>query len=370
MSLIHKYFTKPNAPTALIEYRQKMILSVILPLGYITMVFFGIYSSLVLLHPYTSAISITSAGMLLAVHIYFKKSLEVTTPIVFALIAFALFLLTFNYINQNHSFGLVWTVVFPVVAIISLGRLWGSLLSLVLFIVLFAEMYIGLGSWQNGEWNSTGLLRISLAYFTIGYIVFMFDYIYEHSAGQNRTQTNDSDSFNIPKTSLVTKDPLTNLYNRCYLSLITPLLSVQIKQQQSSSFIFALIKIDRFTHYNETYGHQQGDKTILAVSSALQKQVDDFNGTLYRLNGNEFAISLLSKQTKPIVQKLKKLNQAVEALQIENKNSELNKITITMSVFVTENYEFFDFDEQFNQANKSLKNALQQGINQTKITVK
>ncbi|WP_460186325.1 GGDEF domain-containing protein [Thiomicrorhabdus hydrogeniphila] len=368
MSLIKKYFTRPKTSVSLIEYRQRMMLTVILPLGYITMTFFGLYNSLVLLHPYTSAISITSAGMLLAIHIYFKKSREITTPIFFALIAFALFLLTFNYINQNHSFGLVWTVVFPIVAIISLGRIWGSVLSLVIFIILFAEMYIGLGSWQNGQWNSTGLLRISLAYFAIGYIVFMIDYTFEQTCSQNKTATLEPDD--LTERFPITKDPLTNLYNRCYLSLITPLLSVQIKQQQSSRFIFALIKIDRFTHYNQTYGHQQGDKAILKVSSALQKQVDEFNGTLYRLSGNEFAISSLSKQTKPILQNLKKLNQIIEELEIENIDSELNKLTITMSVLVTENYAFFDFDEQFNQANSILKNALQQGINQTIITVK
>jgi len=355
---------------SLIEYRQSMILTVIIPLGYIIMIFFGLYNATILQNPYTTAITIASASMLLAVHIYFKKSREITTPMTIGLIAFALFLFTFNFINQNHGFGLIWSVIFPIVAIISLGRLWGVFLSLAIFILLFSELYVGLGSWQNGQWDTTGLLRFSFAYFAVGYIAFMIDYTYENAYIQNKAQLNATASLGLPETYPITKDPLTNLYNRCYLTLITPLLSVQVKQQQSSSFIFALIKIDQFTHYNETYGHQQGDIAIQAVATALQKQVDAFEGTLYRLNGNEFAISALSKQAKSILHNLKKLNRVIEELALENKNSALNKLTISMSVLITENYNFFDFDEQFNQANTALKKALKQGINQTIITVK
>ena len=363
--MIKKYFSTFKNPISLEEYRQEMILTTIIPLGYIIMGVFGLYNAFILKNMYVTIISATSAGMLLVVHIYFKKSQDIITPVTIGLVAYAVFLLAFNYINQNHGFGLVWTIIFPIVAIISRGRLWGTFLSLLFFIIVFAELYLGLSNWLNNQWNITGLLRFSFAYFAILYIIFMIDFTYENVYLKNKSRDKNSDK--ETQTFPTTKDPLTHLYNRQYLPLVSPLLSVQIQQQQPS-VIFGLIKLDDFRAYNEQYGHQQGDAAIQKVAEALQQLVGSLEGILFRTGGNEFALTILIKQPKAVIQKLKNIHQLIADLNIENESSEYQKLTISAGLLKTENSQYFDFDDYFKQANQALQQAIKQGKNQTIIT--
>lgn len=55
---------------------------------------------------------------------------------------------------------------------------------------------------------------------------------------------------------------------------------------------FALFDINHFKSINDTYGHHAGDQVLEAVSSCIQSALR-FNELLYRIGGDEFAVTLI-----------------------------------------------------------------------------
>ncbi len=77
-------------------------------------------------------------------------------------------------------------------------------------------------------------------------------------------------------------DLMTNLYNRKSGERRT-------NEAMKRGGMFAILDIDSFKHFNDTYGHSVGDKVIIAVATSLKEA---FRGAdiVYRLGGDEFAV--------------------------------------------------------------------------------
>ena len=57
----------------------------------------------------------------------------------------------------------------------------------------------------------------------------------------------------------------------------------------SSNGMFLELDIDQFKHINDTFGHQTGDRVILALTDALRSTFRS-NDILIRLGGDEFGV--------------------------------------------------------------------------------
>lgn len=99
-------------------------------------------------------------------------------------------------------------------------------------------------------------------------------------------------------------DHLTGLYNRkCLDDYVEDLL----QSGKSESFAALMLDIDSFKKINDTYGHTEGDKAIMAAASLLKKSVrkGDF---LSRYGGDEFLIILdecTIKTTEHVINRLR-----------------------------------------------------------------
>ncbi len=97
------------------------------------------------------------------------------------------------------------------------------------------------------------------------------------------------------------RDPLTGCFNRRYLT--------QLDEELCSSETFwgcLFIDIDHFKHYNDTHGHQMGDKTLMRMSRFLMRQVRAEEPVI-RVGGDEFLIVLrgaLESQTMLVAQRM------------------------------------------------------------------
>lgn len=80
-------------------------------------------------------------------------------------------------------------------------------------------------------------------------------------------------------------DPLTQLYNRRYL---TRYLEKKIADKEGA-FSIALLDIDDFKHINDTYGHMFGDDVLQTFSKILLNHMKD-NGIVTRFGGEEFML--------------------------------------------------------------------------------
>ena len=98
---------------------------------------------------------------------------------------------------------------------------------------------------------------------------------------------------------LAARDPLTTLYNRRALDLRAPRLLAQVSPAQPGALL--LIDIDNFKLVNDLFGHNAGDRLLIALSEMIRAVVP--RGALAaRLGGDEFVILLNSASTEQIVE--------------------------------------------------------------------
>lgn len=130
----------------------------------------------------------------------------------------------------------------------------------------------------------------------------------------------------------VIRDGLTGLYNRRYFDEQFPVEWARaIRENQSIAMI--MLDIDFFKRCNDIYGHATGDKCLIDVSTCLREQLNRPADFVARIGGEEFAVVLPNTVLDGAMQVAEKLRQAIEALQIENKGSEVVKV-ITVSIGV------------------------------------
>ena len=165
-------------------------------------------------------------------------------------------------------------------------------------------------------------------------------------------------------------DPLTNIYNRRHFDTIFEHFhSRAISENKGLSFF--MIDIDNFKKYNDSYGHQKGDETLIAVANVLHQQLHRTDDYLFRIGGEEFAI-LLYDTTKGFLHTLSdKIHEELALLDLEHKyNEEFGRVTISMGVFTamcehdTSKFEIYD------TADKALYHSKDNGRSQTTFTQK
>jgi diguanylate cyclase (GGDEF)-like protein len=79
---------------------------------------------------------------------------------------------------------------------------------------------------------------------------------------------------------------------------------------------FALTDIDFFKLYNDGYGHQAGDATLIAVAQALQRVAARSPDLVARYGGEELAVILPESPPDVGIALAERLRKAVSALQI------------------------------------------------------
>jgi len=80
---------------------------------------------------------------------------------------------------------------------------------------------------------------------------------------------------------IATTDALTNLANREQFSVY-----FENSQNERMEYVFFLLDVDKFKTVNDTYGHEQGDKVLRTVASALERI--RAGGMVARWGGDEF----------------------------------------------------------------------------------
>lgn len=91
-----------------------------------------------------------------------------------------------------------------------------------------------------------------------------------------------------------------------------------------------MIDIDYFKNLNDTYGHLTGDQVLKQVATTIDsivKRADDF---VARYGGEEFVVILPNIKLNEALILAENIRQAVESLNIVNKNTRLGRITISV----------------------------------------
>lgn len=84
-------------------------------------------------------------------------------------------------------------------------------------------------------------------------------------------------------------DALTGLYNRVLFTDLLERAAVRARRE-SSSFALLFLDVDKFKTVNDRYGHEIGDRLLVAIAERLSAAVRKSSDSVARLGGDEFAI--------------------------------------------------------------------------------
>ena len=153
------------------------------------------------------------------------------------------------------------------------------------------------------------------------------------------------------QTSII--DPLTGIYNRRHFDIVFNRIYTSAKNQ-NTSFSLMIIDIDHFKKFNDTYGHDVGDKVLKTVVNKIRDNIRKNNlDMLFRFGGEEFII-LTSDDKDGAIRLAKKINQ------LEYKDVE----KITISIGVSSYKKGMSKEELLKVADNNLYKAKENGRNQ------
>ena len=162
-------------------------------------------------------------------------------------------------------------------------------------------------------------------------------------------------------------DGMTNLYNRRYFDNIFDK-QLRIQQRANQNLIFIMMDIDHFKQYNDTYGHQAGDDTLIAVAKSLKDSLHRANDMVFRLGGEEFGVLCNNMDEEKALIFANKLRINIQNLKIEHtKNSASQCVTISMGLIIVEPYITCEMSNIYKCADEALYSAKQNGRNQVSV---
>lgn len=159
---------------------------------------------------------------------------------------------------------------------------------------------------------------------------------------------------------LAIKDSLTGLYVRKHFEERFEE-EMQRSLHNKQPLAFALIDIDHFKQYNDTYGHTAGDKVLIFLADMLKKSLGQ-DTIISRFGGEKFAILLPGHNQEQAFEKINQFRNMI-AQQAIDLRQEQTQITISGGISVFPEQALL-MNEIVDIADKGLYQAKDQGRNQ------
>ncbi|EJF06804.1 diguanylate cyclase (GGDEF) domain-containing protein [Thiovulum sp. ES] len=169
---------------------------------------------------------------------------------------------------------------------------------------------------------------------------------------------------------LAHSDGLTGASNRRYLDKYLTKEFLRARREQYSLTIF-MIDIDKFKNFNDSYGHQAGDKCLQDVVNAITQELKRPADLIARYGGEEFCC-VLSHTDKEIAGVLaEKIRSRIQDSKIGKKITGENidlTISIGVSTTIPEKTETDNFEKLLKSADEALYQAKNSGRNRVVVS--
>lgn len=157
------------------------------------------------------------------------------------------------------------------------------------------------------------------------------------------------------------RDPLTGLFNRCYMEETLEREFDRANREHSPLALF-MIDIDFFKKLNDPFGHTEGDKVLRLVAQCLQFNIRK-GDIACRYGGEEFVVILLNTSANVAKARAEELRKEIENLSSKYKKLIPTKVTVSIGVACYPQHRKTS-ESIINSADKSLYCAKQQGRSQ------
>lgn len=166
---------------------------------------------------------------------------------------------------------------------------------------------------------------------------------------------------------LAYQDDLTGLPSRRALN--------QLALSLGCKYTVAMMDIDHFKKFNDTYGHDIGDQVLKLVASKLSKIKG--GGKVFRYGGEEFTVVFPRKSVEQTIEYLEQLRQSIADYKMvvrqpvrQNKKARGNgpsskekTVSVTISIGVAQRQAKQSFEQTLKQADVALYQAKKNGRN-------
>jgi len=161
---------------------------------------------------------------------------------------------------------------------------------------------------------------------------------------------------------LATVDGLTKLYVRRFFEIRIQEEIARIKRSDGSMGLL-ITDIDHFKHFNDTYGHQQGDIVLYELAKLMKDTLRKDIDIPCRYGGEEFAIILLDTDIAGTFEVAERMRKRCEQYDFPGQKKPL-RVTFSGGIAHFDRNSFISKDEIIRRADEMLYKAKQSGRNQ------
>ncbi|MFT4937712.1 MAG: diguanylate cyclase (GGDEF)-like protein [Paraglaciecola sp.] len=161
-------------------------------------------------------------------------------------------------------------------------------------------------------------------------------------------------------TLLAITDELTGLFNRRELNR-RAIFEIERSKRLSTHLSLLIIDIDNFKTINDSFGHDQGDIVLSALSNILNSEARKTD-LVARIGGEEFAILLPDIDRQQACIFTQRLHAAIKAAA-----SDIRSITVSIGISELSQTTDNSFDQLFKNADNALYKGKNSGRNKTVI---
>jgi diguanylate cyclase (GGDEF)-like protein len=125
----------------------------------------------------------------------------------------------------------------------------------------------------------------------------------------------------------------------------------------------AMVDVDRFKAYNDTFGHRAGDEALRRVAGAIGALGKRDGDVVARYGGDEFSMVLVGSDRHGAVRVAERARQAVEELDLLEPGSTLERLTLSIGVATTVPSAHTTTEDLLRAADQALYEAKRRGRN-------
>ena len=126
------------------------------------------------------------------------------------------------------------------------------------------------------------------------------------------------------------RDGMTGLYNRRFLEEFIDKVMSQA-QRENETYSVMMLDVDFFKMVNDTYGHDVGDKVIVAIAKVLDESIREADLAI-RYGGEEFVVLLHNATEEGALKVANKIHSAFAGLIFDVGNGETLKKTMSIGI--------------------------------------
>jgi diguanylate cyclase (GGDEF)-like protein len=128
-------------------------------------------------------------------------------------------------------------------------------------------------------------------------------------------------------------DILTGVFNRRYLEETLPR-ELYHAQRRNSPLCVAMLDLDHFKRFNDTFGHSAGDALLRELGQILRVNLRKSDISC-RYGGEEFVLVLPDSSLEDTRQRIEQISVLVKNLQVWHRNKQLGTITMSVGIAVS-----------------------------------